>query len=264
MSEHHHKFRYLLPPGNNFAFVSKFKAWLVISVLLMAAAVGALFVNKATRGEYMNWTIDFKGGTEIIFAFKDKATRQVRQGRSGARSARRSRRPTRTASRSRTSRRPTTGRERRGRHRPRHRSSAPRASRRSRPSKRRRGDDDFDDDVQGSRGRQGDVVRRSPVRAHEEADQRTRRPCAVFAKHGLELKPWSAEEQTQYTHADEGTGEYNACSRSGASIASTRSCSRTRSPQRRGRRRSRATASAPRPATSCATTRRSRSSTRSS
>lgn len=71
---HKHKFRYLLPPGNNFAFVAKFKAWLVISVLLMAASVAALFVNKSVRGAYMNWTIDFKGGTEIIFAFKDKNT----------------------------------------------------------------------------------------------------------------------------------------------------------------------------------------------
>ena len=24
----HHKFRYLLPPGNNFAFVAKFRIWL--------------------------------------------------------------------------------------------------------------------------------------------------------------------------------------------------------------------------------------------
>ena len=73
MSEHH-KFRYLLPPGSNFAFVRKFKIWLVGSVFLMAAAIGTLFVNKAVRGDYMNWTIDFKGGTEIIFAFKDKTS----------------------------------------------------------------------------------------------------------------------------------------------------------------------------------------------
>jgi preprotein translocase subunit SecF len=68
-----HKFRYLLPPGNNFAFVSKFKAWMIGSLLLMAIAIGALFVNKSVRGAYMNWTIDFKGGTELYSAFKDKA-----------------------------------------------------------------------------------------------------------------------------------------------------------------------------------------------
>jgi preprotein translocase subunit SecF len=33
-----------------------------------------LFVNKSVRGDYMNWTIDFKGGTEIILSFKEKAT----------------------------------------------------------------------------------------------------------------------------------------------------------------------------------------------
>jgi preprotein translocase subunit SecF len=70
--EHPHKFRYLLPPGNNFAFVRKFRIWIIVSILLMAASIGALLVNKSVRGEYMNWTIDFKGGTEIIYAFKDK------------------------------------------------------------------------------------------------------------------------------------------------------------------------------------------------
>ena len=70
----HHKFRYLLPPGNNFNFVSKFKIWLVISVLLMAVSITSLFVNKSVRGEYMNWTIDFRGGTQIHYAFKNKQT----------------------------------------------------------------------------------------------------------------------------------------------------------------------------------------------
>jgi len=76
MSEHHkhHKFRYLLPPGTNFQFVAKFRMWFVLSCLLMAVSVGALLFNKSVRGEYMNWTIDFKGGTEIIYAFQDKTT----------------------------------------------------------------------------------------------------------------------------------------------------------------------------------------------
>ncbi len=69
-----HKFRYLLPPGNDFRFVAKFKVWLVLSILLMSASIAWLFVNKAVRGEYMNWTIDFRGGTEIVYAFKDKAS----------------------------------------------------------------------------------------------------------------------------------------------------------------------------------------------
>jgi preprotein translocase subunit SecF len=67
---HPHKFRYLLPPGNNFSFTTKFKAWLIFSIITMAASIGMLFVNKSVRGDYMNWTIDFKGGTEIILSFK--------------------------------------------------------------------------------------------------------------------------------------------------------------------------------------------------
>jgi preprotein translocase subunit SecF len=73
MSEQH-KFRYLLPPGNNFNFVSKFKGWLIFAAFAMTASIGMLFVNKEVRGEYLNWTIDFKGGTEIILSFQDKAT----------------------------------------------------------------------------------------------------------------------------------------------------------------------------------------------
>jgi len=77
MSEHH-KFRYLLPPGNNFSFVSKFRIWMIISIFLMAGAIGMLFVNKSVRGEYMNWTTDFKGGTEIIFTFQDPSNQYVK------------------------------------------------------------------------------------------------------------------------------------------------------------------------------------------
>jgi preprotein translocase subunit SecF len=73
MSEQH-KFRYLLPPGNNFRFVAKFRPMLIVSILLLIASVASLFVNKQVRGEYMNWTIDFKGGTEIVTAYRDKAT----------------------------------------------------------------------------------------------------------------------------------------------------------------------------------------------
>ena len=72
MSEHH-KFRYLLPPGNNFDFVSKFRPGSIISRAgdgrLASASCSS---TRRVRGDYMNWTIDFKGGTEIILAFKDK------------------------------------------------------------------------------------------------------------------------------------------------------------------------------------------------
>lgn len=80
MSEHPHKFRYLLPPGSNFQFMGKAKGFLILAVFIIAGAFGALAYNKAVRGEYMNWTIDFRGGTEIIFSFaaKDDPKKNVR------------------------------------------------------------------------------------------------------------------------------------------------------------------------------------------
>ena len=68
-----HNFRYLLKPGTDFSFTSKFRTWLIVSALLTATAIGSLFVNKAVRGSYLNWTIDFRGGTEVIYAFRSKA-----------------------------------------------------------------------------------------------------------------------------------------------------------------------------------------------
>lgn len=68
-----HNFRYLLKPGSELRFVSKMRTWVIISTLLCAASIAALFVNKQVRGDYMNWTIDFKGGTEIVYSFTDKA-----------------------------------------------------------------------------------------------------------------------------------------------------------------------------------------------
>jgi preprotein translocase subunit SecF len=68
-----HKFRYLLKPGNDFKLVQQMKIWCTISFLLCAASIGMLFVNKQVRGEYLNWTIDFKGGSAIVYAFVDQA-----------------------------------------------------------------------------------------------------------------------------------------------------------------------------------------------
>jgi preprotein translocase subunit SecF len=69
---HKHEFRYLLKPGTQFGFVAQFRTWLIMSALLSAIAIGSLFVNKAVRGSYLNWTIDFRGGTEVIYAFTAK------------------------------------------------------------------------------------------------------------------------------------------------------------------------------------------------
>jgi preprotein translocase subunit SecF len=73
MAETEHKFRYLLKPGNDFKLVAKMRIFCIISFLLCAGSIGMLFVNKQVRGDYMNWTIDFKGGTEIIYETVDAA-----------------------------------------------------------------------------------------------------------------------------------------------------------------------------------------------
>jgi preprotein translocase subunit SecF len=67
----HKPFRELIKPGTNFEFIGRARIWITLSVVLIAASIGMLFVNKAVRGDYLNWTIDFKGGTEIIYAFRN-------------------------------------------------------------------------------------------------------------------------------------------------------------------------------------------------
>jgi preprotein translocase subunit SecF len=66
------KFRELIQPGSTFEFMGRTRLWVTLSILVCAACIGMLFVNKAWRGDYMNWSTDFKGGTEIIFGFYDK------------------------------------------------------------------------------------------------------------------------------------------------------------------------------------------------
>jgi preprotein translocase subunit SecF len=71
MSKTHKPFRELVKPDSNFEFVEKRRTWALVSLLAIIACIAMLFVNNSTRGDYLNWTIDFKGGTEMIFAFED-------------------------------------------------------------------------------------------------------------------------------------------------------------------------------------------------
>ncbi len=70
MATTHKPFRELVPPGTNFEFVGKTRLWVTISLLVIAGCIAMLFVNKSMRGSMLNWTIDFSGGTEIIFKFE--------------------------------------------------------------------------------------------------------------------------------------------------------------------------------------------------
>jgi len=204
MSEHPHKFRYLLPPGNNFAFVAKFRIWLIISVLLMAISVGALFLNKARHGEYMNWTIDFKGGTEIIVSFKDASGNFIKEDPAKIRDifAKAHEEGIELSDISFTDTTPkgevtVNGMLIR----------SPRFSALTEDQRTKATADfmnAFKDRDLGKATWSGDrlFVRTKKLIAHDDA-------IAVFAKDGLELKPWTDQEAVQYTHADEGTGDYN-------------------------------------------------------
>ena len=204
MSEHH-KFRYLLPPGNNFHFVRKFKYWMIASFVLMAAAIGSLFVNKAVRGEYMNWTIDFKGGTEIIYAFKDKTSgdfTKVNPGKVRKALEKAGEHGIELSDIAYTETTPKgdvtvhglivrTGRFSALTDQQRDKAVADFMAK-------------FKDRDVGKATWSGDrlfVRSKKPITNAEAAP--------VFAANGLELKAWSPKEEDQYSHADEGTAEYN-------------------------------------------------------
>lgn len=203
MSEHH-KFRYLLPPGNNFSFVTKFKAWIIFSLLAMTASIAFLFVNKSVRGDYMNWTIDFKGGTEIIVAFKDKAGAYTKVDPGKVREAlEKGEKGLEVSDIS------WTGTDAHGNDVPVN-GMIIRTTRFSalQPETETAALADFmtafkDREISKATW-SGDrlSVRTKKLIKPEEV-------TALFAKHGLELKPWSDDEVKMYEHADEGTGELN-------------------------------------------------------
>jgi preprotein translocase subunit SecF len=62
-------FRELIQPGTNFEFVGKRRLWFTISIILVLISVVMLPINAAVRGSMLNWSIDFKGGTEIVATF---------------------------------------------------------------------------------------------------------------------------------------------------------------------------------------------------
>jgi preprotein translocase subunit SecF len=66
------KFRELIHPGANFEFIGRSRTWLTISLLVTMASIALLPINHFVRGSMLNWTIDFKGGTEITVTFPEK------------------------------------------------------------------------------------------------------------------------------------------------------------------------------------------------
>jgi preprotein translocase subunit SecF len=203
-ADHPHKFRYLLPPGNNFAFVAKFRIWLIVSVLLMAGSVASLFINKAVRGEYMNWTTDFKGGTEIIVSFRDKTGAPLKEDTAKVREAfaKAHEEGIDLSDISYAESTPKGDVTVNGML-----IKSPRFSALTDPQRKKATDDfmaKFADRQIGKATWSGDrlYVRTKKLITHDEA-------AAFFATDGLDLMPWNDKDASQYSHADEGTGELN-------------------------------------------------------
>jgi len=83
MASTHKPFRELIQPGSTFEFMGRARIWFAFSILVCSACVAMLFINQAWRGEMMNWSTDFKGGTEMVFGFYKKGTDQPAEVEAG-------------------------------------------------------------------------------------------------------------------------------------------------------------------------------------
>jgi preprotein translocase subunit SecF len=179
---------------------------LIASIFLMAGCVAALFINKSVRGDYMNWTIDFKGGTEIIFAFKDKSSGQFVEADPG-----KVRKALHDAGEDAVEISGISYQEQTAQGQQEVEGLIVKTPRFSALKKEQLDAasnsfyETFKDREVGKATWSGDrlfVRSKMPITNAEAA--------AMFQKQGLELKPWTPKEAEQYAHADEGTGEYNA------------------------------------------------------
>ncbi|MFH1347221.1 MAG: protein translocase subunit SecF [Candidatus Margulisiibacteriota bacterium] len=57
-----------------FDFVGKRRYWFILSIVLVALAIGAFFYNGTVHGSVMNFGIDFTGGTMISLRFPEPVT----------------------------------------------------------------------------------------------------------------------------------------------------------------------------------------------
>jgi preprotein translocase subunit SecF len=67
------KFFEVIKPGTKIDFVGREKVWIGISIVLIAITVAMLPINAYVikgRGQMLNWSVEFKGGSEIEAGFK--------------------------------------------------------------------------------------------------------------------------------------------------------------------------------------------------
>jgi preprotein translocase subunit SecF len=78
-------FRELVPPGTNYEFVGRFRLFFTLSMLLVIVTFAMMPINAWWRGMPLNFSIDFKGGTEIVATFdKPVQAGQVRKAMTDA------------------------------------------------------------------------------------------------------------------------------------------------------------------------------------
>jgi len=61
----------------HFQFIKYTKVWFILSGVLLAIGVGAMIVNKVTFGSFLNYGIDFTGGTLIELKFDKTNEEQI-------------------------------------------------------------------------------------------------------------------------------------------------------------------------------------------
>jgi preprotein translocase subunit SecF len=79
------RFRELIQPGTNFEFVGKTKLLLTLSTIAVIVSLAMLPINYFLRGSPLNFSIDFKGGTDIVLTTaKSVSDGEVRKAVEGA------------------------------------------------------------------------------------------------------------------------------------------------------------------------------------
>jgi len=65
-------FEWPIKPHSNYEFIGRRKYWIGLSVILTALSILMIFLNAyviKSRGHFLNWGVDFRGGSEILIEF---------------------------------------------------------------------------------------------------------------------------------------------------------------------------------------------------
>ena len=77
------KFLEVIKPHSNYEFIGRTKYWVGLSILLTAVTIAMVFLNAyviKSRGHFLNWGVDFRGGSEILIEFsRDVDVQKVRE-----------------------------------------------------------------------------------------------------------------------------------------------------------------------------------------